>query len=111
MAGLRPWKAPRPAKESQGQVSLTVSSRDLTPASNNPRPPTCAARWTPVPSTGMTTWAPCSRVAIRVRRAVAALEPHLVRTMRLRPLDEELVVEGDAAGGVGVELHHPALDA
>src|SRR5262245_42306909 len=52
-----------------------------------------------------------SRIAIRSHGAVAALEPHLVGAVRSQPLDEELRIEGDAAGRIGVELHHPALDA
>src|SRR4051812_42097813 len=52
-----------------------------------------------------------SGVAIGVRGAVAALEAHLVRAMRLWPFDEELVVEADTSGRIGVELHHPTLDA
>src|SRR5262245_36624303 len=52
-----------------------------------------------------------SRIAVGVRRAVAALKPHLVRAVRGRPLDQELRIESDATVRAGVELHHPALDA
>src|SRR5581483_4266221 len=52
-----------------------------------------------------------SREAIGVRRTVAALEPDLMRSMALRPVDEEIRVEGDAAAWIHVELHHPAVDA
>src|SRR5690348_4731034 len=31
--------------------------------------------------------------------------------MALRPIDEELWIERDPAGGVGIELDHPAVDA
>src|SRR5436190_2020904 len=30
--------------------------------------------------------------------------------MRRRPVDEEIAVKLDAAGGIGIELHHPALE-
>src|SRR6516165_8511594 len=52
-----------------------------------------------------------SRIAIRIRGAVAAVEPDLVRSMRLRPLDEEFRIERNAALGPGVELYHPAVDS
>src|SRR5215813_1876226 len=52
-----------------------------------------------------------SRITVRIRRAVATLEPHLMRAVRGRPLDEELLVKHEATVGLGVELHHPALDA
>ena len=50
-----------------------------------------------------------SRITIRLRGAVAAVEPDLVRSMRLRPLDEEFRIERNAALRPGVELHHPAV--
>src|SRR5215470_4526324 len=34
-----------------------------------------------------------------------------MRPMRGRPFDEEALVEGDATAEIGVELHHPAVDA
>src|SRR6516225_1976284 len=52
-----------------------------------------------------------SRIAIRVRGAIATLQTDLVRQVSLRPFDEELRVERDAALGLGVELHHPALES
>src|SRR5437879_3932652 len=52
-----------------------------------------------------------SRITIGIRGAVAAVEPNLVRPMRLRPLDEEFRIERNAARGLGVELHHPAVDS
>src|SRR5215813_14007794 len=52
-----------------------------------------------------------SRIAIGIRRAVAAVEPHLMRAMRLRPLDEKFRIERDSAFRPGVELHHPAVDS
>src|SRR5262245_32764101 len=52
-----------------------------------------------------------SRIAVGVGRAVAALEPHLVRAMRCRPSHKELGIEGYAAIRIGVELHHPAVNA
>src|SRR5262249_19834175 len=52
----------------------------------------------------------CSRITEGIRRAVAALQPHLMRQLSLRPFDEELGIEGDAAFGLGVELHHPAVE-
>src|ERR1700730_15398685 len=51
------------------------------------------------------------RIAIRVRRTVAALEAHLVRPVRCRPVHKEFGIEGDAAFRIGVELDHPSLDA
>src|SRR4029453_3172101 len=50
-----------------------------------------------------------SRIAIGIRRTIAALQPDLVRTVRRRPIDEELLVEGNAAFRLGVQLAHPAL--
>src|SRR6478752_6411867 len=50
------------------------------------------------------------RVAIGVRRAIAALQPDLMRTMRFWPGDEKPLIERDAALGLGVELDHPAFD-
>src|SRR5262249_10491508 len=52
-----------------------------------------------------------SGIAIRIRRAIAAFEPNLVRPVRSRPLDEELLIEGYAAIRAGVEFDHPTLDA
>src|SRR5262245_39943206 len=51
-----------------------------------------------------------SRIAVGVRRAVAAFEPHLVGTVWGRPPHKEPGIEGDAAVRIGVELHHPTLD-
>src|SRR5215831_15912235 len=51
-----------------------------------------------------------SRIAIGIRRAVAALQPHLVRSVPFRPIDEELGIERDTSRGPGVELDHPAVD-
>src|SRR5262245_45761057 len=51
------------------------------------------------------------REAVRVRRAVAALQPHLVRELALGPFDEEFLVELNAAVRPGVELDHPAVEA
>src|SRR5262245_25914165 len=52
---------------------------------------------------------PPSRVAVGVGRAVAPLQPDLVRQLAFWPVDEEFWIEGDAAVRVGVELHHPAV--
>src|SRR5260221_13284211 len=52
-----------------------------------------------------------SRVAIGIRRAVASLQPDLVRPMAFRPIDEEFGIARDVSARVGVELHHPAVDA
>src|SRR5579884_1527005 len=52
-----------------------------------------------------------SGIAVRVGRAIAAFEPHLVRAVRGGPLHKEFWIESDAAVWVGIELHHPALDA
>src|ERR1700704_4156364 len=52
-----------------------------------------------------------SRIAIGVRRAVAALEAHLVWPVRRRPVHKELGIEGDAAFRIGVELDHPSCNA
>src|SRR5215831_17703695 len=43
---------------------------------------------------------PPSRIAIGVRRAVAAFEAHLVWAVRLRPLHEKPLVERDASLGL-----------
>src|SRR5206468_2404617 len=64
-----------------------------------------AARWVPPRR-----WPGGLRIAIGVGGAIAAFEPNLVWSMRFRPLHEELLVEGDAALRLGVELHHPALN-
>src|ERR1051326_5646877 len=34
-----------------------------------------------------------------------------MRQLSLGPIDEEFGIEGDAALGLGVELHHPAVEA
>src|SRR5262249_24619453 len=52
-----------------------------------------------------------SGIAIGIRRAVASLQPDLMRPMAFRPIDEEFRVERDASGGVGVEFSNPAVDA
>src|SRR5262245_7749297 len=52
-----------------------------------------------------------SWIAIRIRRAVAALQVDLVRQVALWPVDEEFRVERNAAARLGVELHHPAVEA
>src|SRR5712671_7364289 len=52
-----------------------------------------------------------SRIAIGIRRTVAAFEPYLVRPVRRRPIHEEFRIEADAAVRLGVELDHPSLDA
>jgi len=52
-----------------------------------------------------------SRITIRIRRTVAAVEPDLVRSMVLRPFDEEFRIERNAVFGLCVELHHPAVDS
>src|SRR5215471_10268675 len=54
---------------------------------------------------------PASWITIGIRRAVAAFEPHLMRAMRRRPFHEEPRIERDAAAGLRIELHHPAVDA
>src|SRR5690348_7133338 len=51
-----------------------------------------------------------SRIAIGIRGAVATLQPDLVRQLALRPGNEELRIERDAALRSGVELHHPAVE-
>src|SRR5262249_20320851 len=53
---------------------------------------------------------PPSRMAIRVGRAVPALQANLVRALPLRPVNEELRIEGNPAVRFGVELHHPPID-
>src|SRR5262245_9664752 len=52
-----------------------------------------------------------SRIAVRVGRAVAALEAHLMRPMRLGPFGEEFRIECDTPTRLGVELYHPAFNA
>src|SRR5207302_796792 len=51
-----------------------------------------------------------SRIAVGIRRAVAAFEPHLMRQMRCGPVDEEIAVKRNAAVRSSIELHHPALE-
>src|SRR6266852_6605005 len=51
------------------------------------------------------------RIAIGIRRTVAAFKPHLVRPVRRRPVHEEFRIEADPAFRIGVELDHPSLDA
>src|SRR5947207_795791 len=52
-----------------------------------------------------------SGIAVRIRRAVAALEPNLVRSVPFRPFDEKLRVERNPSLRACVELHHPTLDS
>src|SRR5262249_16624726 len=52
-----------------------------------------------------------SRIAVGIRRAVAALQSNLVRQLALRPGNEEFRIEGDTAVRIGVELHHPAVES
>src|SRR5260370_6763256 len=52
-----------------------------------------------------------SRIAIGIRRTVAAFKPHLVRSVRRRPLHEEFRIEADAAVLLGVERDHPSLES
>src|SRR6185295_15122166 len=49
-----------------------------------------------------------SRIAVGIRRAIASFQPHLMRAMSAGPIDEEILVERDAAFGLGIELDHPA---
>src|SRR5262249_62388181 len=51
-----------------------------------------------------------SRIAIRIRRTVAPLQADLMRPVALRPIDEEFRIEPYSSCGIGVELHHPAVD-
>src|SRR5271166_2640458 len=51
-----------------------------------------------------------SRITVRIRRTVAALQPHLVRQLTFRPVDEELRIEGHAATRLDIELDHPAVE-
>src|SRR6266852_4790663 len=97
MAGFRPWKAPSPASTSGGHASVMPGRCPMGADRTLGFDPSEVARR--------------SRVAVGVGRAVAALEPHLVWTVRLRPLHEELLVEGDTTILLGVELDHPAVDA
>src|SRR5258708_30373758 len=83
IAGLRPWKAPSPASTSQGHSAVMI--------------PPLRRRQT-------------LRIAIGVRRAIAAFQPDLVRTTRMRPRDEELLVEGDTDDAPAVEFDSPALE-
>src|SRR5207245_8021859 len=54
--------------------------------------------------------APASRIAVRVRGGVAALQTHLMRPVAVRPLDEEFPVQLHAPGRLRIDLDHPALD-
>src|SRR5262249_61910733 len=51
------------------------------------------------------------RKAVETRRPSPPPEPYLMRQMPLGPGDEEPGIEGNAAIGVGVELHHPAVES
>src|SRR6185437_9287562 len=51
------------------------------------------------------------RVAERIRRAVAALEPNLVRAVAVSELDEEIRIERDPAVRTGVAHHLDAAHA
>src|ERR1700731_1386196 len=51
------------------------------------------------------------RITKRIRRAVSALESHLVRQPSLRPFDKEFRIEGNPAVRIGVELDHPAVES
>src|SRR5438128_1115940 len=53
---------------------------------------------------------PRSRVAERIRRAVAALQVNLMRTFALER-DEKIRIERDAAGRVDVDLGDPSANA
>src|SRR5438309_11550312 len=50
------------------------------------------------------------RIAIGVRRSVAAFQPYLVCT-QLVELDKEFFVEFHSALGIRIDLHHPTLYA
>src|ERR1700687_5816017 len=52
-----------------------------------------------------------SWVAVGIRGAITALQADLVWTLSLWPVDKELRIEGDAAVGLSIELHHPAVDS
>src|SRR5215213_3148865 len=49
------------------------------------------------------------RIAVGVGRGVAALQPHLVRSL-VPEVEEEIGVDAHAPRRVGVKLDHPALD-
>src|SRR5690606_6511986 len=51
------------------------------------------------------------RVAERVGRGVAALQAHLVRPKAIGELHEEVLVDAEVAIRLGIDLHHPTLDA
>src|SRR5258707_11995631 len=53
----------------------------------------------------------CLGIAKGIGRTVAAFQAHLMGAMAFRPIDEEALVEPDAAVLAGIELHHPAVDA
>src|SRR5262249_46589960 len=91
IAGLSPGKSPRPASATHGQPSVGTALLPILAVRVRLPPPT-------------------SRIAIGIRRAVTALQPHLVRSVPFRPIDEELPVERDTSRGGGVELDHPAVD-
>src|ERR687891_1033941 len=92
MAGLMPWKAPSP----------TRASHDPTLIGQRPG---C-----PLMTEGCAISAAASRVAVRVRGRVTALQAHLMRPVAVRPLDEELPVQLDAPVRLRIDLDHPALD-
>ena len=52
-----------------------------------------------------------SRIAVGIRRSSRHLQPNLMRPVALRPFDEELRIELNAAAGIDIELHHPAVDS
>src|SRR5271165_7371085 len=54
---------------------------------------------------------PTLRITKRIRRAVSALQSHLVRQLSLRPFDKEFRIEGKPTVRIGVELDHPAVES
>src|SRR5258705_5499105 len=104
--------APGPARASDGNTSVEPGLM-LRYSGLSRLPDPCAARrmCSCLGRRAMNDPPISSRIAIGIRRTVAAFEPHLVRPVRCRPVDEEFRIEADAAFRIGVELDHPSLDA
>src|SRR5690606_22519094 len=94
VAGLMPWKAPSPPTTSQGQTRFMGDTK-VDPAAGSNDPDQTSRGWSRSVATGVSDQIHSrSRVAVRVRRAVATLKPDLVRPMGFWPLDKEPLVEG-----------------
>src|SRR5208282_4494957 len=91
----RPWRGGAPGARVPPRTAIpsTDRGRDRRPARRS-----------------QSTARPRSRVAERIRRAVAALQVDLMRTFALER-DEKVRVERDATGRVDVDLGDPSANA